>query len=75
MSAPYLGVSGQVILFSSLVVAGMPFLLLVAAHGYADYFGVDGSVKSYNKKKAIEFQSLFLLQYGRGKVWNFNALR
>ena len=29
--APYLGVSGQVILFSSLVVAGMPFLLLVGA--------------------------------------------
>jgi sodium-dependent dicarboxylate transporter 2/3/5 len=29
--APYLGVSGYVILFSSLVVAGMPFLLLVGA--------------------------------------------
>lgn len=29
--APYLGVSGQVILFASLVVAGMPFLLLVGA--------------------------------------------
>ena len=29
--APYLGVSGEVILFSSLVVAGMPFLLLVGA--------------------------------------------
>jgi len=29
--APYLGVSGQVLLFSSLVVAGMPFLLLVGA--------------------------------------------
>ena len=29
--APYLGVSGQVILFSALVAAGMPFLLLVGA--------------------------------------------
>jgi sodium-dependent dicarboxylate transporter 2/3/5 len=29
--APYLGVSSEVILFSSLVVAGMPFLLLVGA--------------------------------------------
>ena len=29
--APYLGVSGEVILFASLVVAGMPFLLLVGA--------------------------------------------
>ena len=29
--APYLGVAGEVILFSSLVVAGMPFLLLVRA--------------------------------------------
>lgn len=29
--APYLGVGGEVILFSSLVVAGMPFLLLVGA--------------------------------------------
>ncbi|TKB10396.1 SLC13 family permease [Desulforhopalus sp. IMCC35007] len=29
--APYLGVTGEVILFSSLVVAGMPFLLLVGA--------------------------------------------
>lgn len=29
--APYLGVSGEVILFSSLVTAGMPFLLLVGA--------------------------------------------
>ena len=29
--APYLGVAGEVILFSSLVVAGMPFLLLVGA--------------------------------------------
>ncbi len=29
--APYLGVSGQVILFSALVTAGMPFLLLVGA--------------------------------------------
>jgi sodium-dependent dicarboxylate transporter 2/3/5 len=29
--APYLGVSGEVVLFSSLVVSGMPFLLLVGA--------------------------------------------
>jgi sodium-dependent dicarboxylate transporter 2/3/5 len=29
--APYLGVAGEVILFASLVVAGMPFLLLVGA--------------------------------------------
>ncbi|MCP4343023.1 MAG: SLC13/DASS family transporter [Desulfobulbaceae bacterium] len=29
--APYLGVGGEVILFSSLVVSGMPFLLLVGA--------------------------------------------
>lgn len=29
--APYLGVSGEVILFTSLVTAGMPFLLLVGA--------------------------------------------
>ena len=29
--APYLGVSGEVILFAALVVAGMPFLLLVGA--------------------------------------------
>jgi sodium-dependent dicarboxylate transporter 2/3/5 len=29
--APYLGVAPEVILFSSLVVAGMPFLLLVGA--------------------------------------------
>jgi sodium-dependent dicarboxylate transporter 2/3/5 len=29
--APYLGVSSEVILFASLVVAGMPFLLLVGA--------------------------------------------
>ncbi len=29
--APYLGVTGEVILFSSLVTAGMPFLLLVGA--------------------------------------------
>ncbi len=29
--APYLGVAGEAILFSSLVVAGMPFLLLVGA--------------------------------------------
>ncbi len=29
--APYLGVAGEVVLFSSLVVAGMPFLLLVGA--------------------------------------------
>ncbi len=29
--APYLGVSGEVILYSALVVAGMPFLLLVGA--------------------------------------------
>jgi sodium-dependent dicarboxylate transporter 2/3/5 len=29
--APYLGVSGEVVLFASLVVAGMPFLLLVGA--------------------------------------------
>lgn len=29
--APYLGVAGEVILFSSLVVAGMPFLFLVGA--------------------------------------------
>jgi sodium-dependent dicarboxylate transporter 2/3/5 len=29
--APYLGVSGEVILFSSLITAGMPFLLLVGA--------------------------------------------
>jgi solute carrier family 13 (sodium-dependent dicarboxylate transporter), member 2/3/5 len=29
--APYLGVAGEVILFSSLVTAGMPFLLLVGA--------------------------------------------
>ena len=29
--APYLGVAGEVILFSSLVVSGMPFLLLVGA--------------------------------------------
>jgi sodium-dependent dicarboxylate transporter 2/3/5 len=29
--APYLGVAGEVILFSSLVVAGMPFLLLIGA--------------------------------------------
>ena len=29
--APYLGVSGEVILFSALVTAGMPFLLLVGA--------------------------------------------
>src|SRR6056300_750868 len=29
--APYLGVAGEVILFSALVVSGMPFLLLVGA--------------------------------------------
>jgi len=29
--APYLGVAGEVVLFASLVVAGMPFLLLVGA--------------------------------------------
>jgi len=29
--APYLGVAGEVILFAALVVAGMPFLLLVGA--------------------------------------------
>jgi sodium-dependent dicarboxylate transporter 2/3/5 len=29
--APYLGVAGEVILFASLVTAGMPFLLLVGA--------------------------------------------
>jgi sodium-dependent dicarboxylate transporter 2/3/5 len=29
--APYLGVSGEVVLFASLVTAGMPFLLLVGA--------------------------------------------
>jgi sodium-dependent dicarboxylate transporter 2/3/5 len=29
--APYLGVSGEVVLFSSLVTAGMPFVLLVGA--------------------------------------------
>jgi len=29
--APYLGVAGEVVLYSSLVVAGMPFLLLVGA--------------------------------------------
>jgi sodium-dependent dicarboxylate transporter 2/3/5 len=29
--APYLGVAGEVILFASLVAAGMPFLLLVGA--------------------------------------------
>jgi sodium-dependent dicarboxylate transporter 2/3/5 len=29
--APYLGVSGEVILFASLVTAGMPFMLLVGA--------------------------------------------
>lgn len=29
--APYLGVAGEVVLFSSLIVAGMPFLLLVGA--------------------------------------------
>ena len=29
--APYLGVSGEVIVFASLVTAGMPFLLLVGA--------------------------------------------
>ncbi|WP_051305691.1 SLC13 family permease [Desulfogranum mediterraneum] len=29
--APYLGVAGEVILFSSLIVAGMPFMLLVGA--------------------------------------------
>ena len=29
--APYLGIGGEVILFSALVVAGMPFLLLVGA--------------------------------------------
>ncbi len=29
--APYLGIAGEVILFSALVVAGMPFLLLVGA--------------------------------------------
>ncbi|MBN2320873.1 MAG: SLC13/DASS family transporter [Acidobacteria bacterium] len=29
--APYLGIGGEVILFSSLVVAGMPFMLLVGA--------------------------------------------
>jgi sodium-dependent dicarboxylate transporter 2/3/5 len=29
--APYLGVAPEVVLFSSLVVAGMPFLLLVGA--------------------------------------------
>ena len=29
--APYLGVAGQVIVFASLVTAGMPFLLLVGA--------------------------------------------
>ncbi len=29
--APYLGVSGEIILFAALVVAGMPFLLLVGA--------------------------------------------
>jgi sodium-dependent dicarboxylate transporter 2/3/5 len=29
--APYLGVAGEVILFASLIVAGMPFLLLVGA--------------------------------------------
>jgi sodium-dependent dicarboxylate transporter 2/3/5 len=29
--APYLGVAGEVILFSALVTAGMPFLLLVGA--------------------------------------------
>lgn len=29
--APYLGVAGEVILFSSLVVAGMPFVLLIGA--------------------------------------------
>ena len=29
--APYLGVAGEVILFSALIVAGMPFLLLVGA--------------------------------------------
>ena len=31
MIAPYLGVAPEVILFSALVVAGMPFLLLVGA--------------------------------------------
>jgi sodium-dependent dicarboxylate transporter 2/3/5 len=29
--APYLGVAGEVIVFSALIVAGMPFLLLVGA--------------------------------------------
>jgi sodium-dependent dicarboxylate transporter 2/3/5 len=29
--APYLGAAGEVVLFASLVVAGMPFLLLVGA--------------------------------------------
>jgi sodium-dependent dicarboxylate transporter 2/3/5 len=29
--APYLGVAGEVILFSALIVAGMPFVLLVGA--------------------------------------------
>jgi sodium-dependent dicarboxylate transporter 2/3/5 len=29
--APYLGVAGEVILYASLVTAGMPFLLLVGA--------------------------------------------
>ena len=37
--APYLGVSPEVVLFSSLVVAGMPFLLLVGAAPNAIAYG------------------------------------
>jgi sodium-dependent dicarboxylate transporter 2/3/5 len=37
--APYLGVSPEVVLFASLVVAGMPFLLLVGAAPNAIAYG------------------------------------
>ncbi|OGQ98904.1 MAG: transporter [Deltaproteobacteria bacterium RIFOXYD12_FULL_57_12] len=37
--APYLGVAGEVILFSALVMAGMPFLLLVGAAPNAIAYG------------------------------------
>ncbi|MFV0436339.1 MAG: SLC13 family permease [Desulfopila sp.] len=50
--APYLGVAGEVILFSALITAGMPFLLLV---------GAAPNAIAYNSK---QFTTVEFLMYG-----------
>ena len=77
--APYLGVAGEVILFSALVVAGMPFLLLVGAApnaiaytskqfttGEFFFYGIPASHSAYGGH--LDRRPVYLADYGNAGI-------